>query len=85
MEQDTIPLTRTIGEPMLSRRDLYSSVGAGRFSSSPQALLDVWSYCDGKLSALEIADILKIRFEDVKRLLKTLEEHDLVTSQPRLL
>jgi aminopeptidase-like protein len=85
LEQDTIPLTRTIGEPMLSRRDLYSSVGAGRVSSSPQALLDVWSYCDGKLSALEIADILKIRFEDVKRLLKTLEENDLVTSQPRLL
>jgi aminopeptidase-like protein len=84
LEHDSIPTTLTIGEPMLSRRGLYASLGAGRFSTSPQPLLDVWSFCDGVTSALEIAERLGMSFFGVDELLQILHAQKIVHLEPKL-
>lgn len=85
LERDSLPKSMVIGEPMLSRRGLYSSLGAGRFSSSPQLLLNVWSYCDGTLSTLDIADKLRHRFDEVDQLIRQLETLQIVSVTPNYL
>jgi aminopeptidase-like protein len=82
LEQNVRPLTTVIGEPMLGKRGLYDTLGAGRYSTTPQTLLDVWSYCDGSRTAFEIAEVLQMRFEDVINLIELLKEHDLVKTSP---
>lgn len=85
LERDSLPKSMVIGEPMLSRRGLYSSLGAGRFSSSPQHLLDVWAYCDGTLTTLDIADRLGRRFDEVENLIQQLETLEIVSLTPNFL
>jgi aminopeptidase-like protein len=85
IERDSRPKSMVIGEPMLSRRGLYSSLGAGRFSSTPQHLLDVWSYCDGTLSTLEIADKLQRRFDEVDQLIQQLKTLEIISLTPNYL
>ncbi|MBJ7505723.1 MAG: hypothetical protein JHC86_08115, partial [Ilumatobacteraceae bacterium] len=82
---DTYPTTVVLGEPMLSSRGLYSSLGSGRYSSSPQKLLDIWSFCDGSLSTLDIAIKLCLSFVEVREVVDTLLEHNLVQVVPRIL
>lgn len=85
LEQDVYPTALVLGEPMLSSRGLYSSLGAGRYSSSPQKLLDIWSFCDGSLSTLDIATKLCLSFVEVREVVDTLLEHNLVQVISRIL
>ena len=85
LERNSIPLTSVIGEPMLGKRGLYATLGAGRYSTTPQSLLDVWSYCDGTRNVLEIADVLKKPFNEVSEMIETLEQHALIQISPALL
>lgn len=85
LERNSIPLTSVIGEPMLGKRGLYATLGAGRYSTTPQSLLDVWSYCDGTRNVLEIADVLKKPFSEVSEMIETLEQHALIQISPALL
>jgi aminopeptidase-like protein len=85
LEQDVYPTALVRGEPMLSARGLYSTLGAGRYSSSPQKLLDIWSFCDGSLSTLDIATRLCLSFVEVREVVDTLLKHELVQVVPRLI
>lgn len=78
LEENRVPITRTIGEPMLGKRGLYSTLGAGNFSIGPTFLLDVWSLCDGKTSILDIAERLEVAFHQVNSAVNTLVQHELV-------
>lgn len=81
-ERNVVPQTMVIGEPMLGKRGLYATLGAGRYSTSPQTLLDIWSYCDGSRTAFEIAEVLQLPFDDVISVIATLKEHQLVQTSP---
>ena len=85
LEQDVYPTALVRGEPMLSALGLYSTLGAGRYSSSPQKLLDIWSFCDGSLSTLDIATKLCLSFVEVREVVDTLLKHELVQVVPRLI
>lgn len=85
LERNSVPLTSVIGEPMLGKRGLYATLGAGRYSTTPQSLLDVWSYCDGTRNVLEIADVLKKPFNEVSEIIETLEQHALIQISPAVL
>jgi len=85
LERNSVPLTSVIGEPMLGKRGLYATLGAGRYSTTPQSILDVWSYCDGTRNVLEIADVLKKPFNEVSEIIETLEQHALIQISPALL
>lgn len=85
LERDSYPTTCVIGEPMLGRRGLYATIGGGRYSSTPQRVLDVWSYCDGSRSVLEIANTLEISFEEANDVIELLSSHEIVRLVPRFL
>lgn len=81
-ERNVVPVTTVFGEPMLGKRGLYATLGAGRYSTTPQLLLDVWSFCDGTRSAFEIAEFLQIQFSEVLEVIRVLESHQLVRTSP---
>ena len=81
-ERNVVPVTTVFGEPMLGKRGLYATLGAGRYSTTPQLLLDVWSFCDGTRSAFEIAEFLQIQFSEVLEAIRVLESHQLVQTSP---
>ena len=85
LENDVRPTTIILGEPMLGKRGLYSSIGAGRISVGSTELLDVWSYCGGTKSAFEIAEKLCLPFDAVRSAITTLMKHGIVTIKPELL
>jgi len=85
LEGDVFPRATVVGEPMLSRRGLYSTLGGSRFSANTNVLLDVWSYCDGTTSALDIAHRLSLRFDEVLEVVMVLQNSDLVSITPVLL
>lgn len=82
LECNEIPTTTVIGEPMLGKRGLYATLGAGRYSTTPQTLLDVWSYCDGTRTVFDIAEVLQMRFLEVLEIIEILRSHDLVKTTP---
>lgn len=85
LETNVTPTTEVIGEPMLGPRGLYATLGAGKFSVTSQTILDVWSFCDGKHSVLEIADQLQLKYWNVLDTVNLLCAHHLVRTNPRYL
>jgi len=85
LECDVFPGSNIVGEPMLSRRNLYSTLGGSRFSVKRNLLLDVWSFCDGTNSALDIAHHLNLRFDEVLEAVTVLQDNHLVVTGPVLL
>jgi len=85
LECDVFPRSNVVGEPMLSRRNLYSTLGGSRFSVKRNVLLDVWSFCDGTNSALDIAHQLNLRFDEVLEAVTVLQNNHLVVTGPVLL
>jgi len=85
LECDVFPGSNVVGEPMLSRRNLYSTLGGSRFSVKRNLLLDVWSFCDGTNSALDIAHHLNLRFDEVLEAVTVLQDNHLVVTGPVLL
>ena len=76
----------TTGEPQMGRRGLYPTLsnqsgGAARrdmTSLSTRRLMDILSYCDGTLDAIELAALVDQSLDDVLTALNTLEEASLV-------
>jgi aminopeptidase-like protein len=85
LECDVFPGANVVGEPMLSRRNLYSTLGGSRFSVKRNLFLDVWSFCDGTNSALDIAHQLNLRFDEVLEAVTVLQDNHLVVTSPVLL
>lgn len=77
IERDKSYRSVTIGEPQLGRRGLYAMLSKRGSSASGKALLDVWSYCDGR-SSLEIAKALEKPIDEVQVVLDILEDEGIV-------
>jgi aminopeptidase-like protein len=65
-------------EPQLGKRGLYPTLSTKNSNNFVNVLTGVISYCDGKKTALEIAEILGISFFEVNEVIQTLVEQGLV-------
>jgi aminopeptidase-like protein len=83
IESNGVPCSTTVGEPQLSRRNLYSSLGTRDRSTNPgRRLLDLLSLADGTCDLIDIAVEAKKPYREVLRDFRLLEGHGLVSIQP---
>ena len=73
-------------EPQMGKRDLYSTISTRSSKLLPYGdkkvnlMTNFISFCDGKISLLEIADKLNIPIWDLYDLIDKLHSHDLIHS-----
>ena len=72
--------TTVLCEPQMSKRNLYQSLSFGNLNKKVHLMMNFMSFCDGKNSLLEIADILNIPIWDLYSLIDKLYSHDLIDS-----
>lgn len=63
LERDFKPLVTTIGEPQLGKRGLYPDISQKGSANHVRDMMNMISYCDGRRSLLQIADLLGLSFE----------------------
>jgi aminopeptidase-like protein len=78
LEQDILPRVTTLGEPQLGKRGLYPDISAKGSADSVRVMMNMISYCDGSHSLLEIAELLKVPFQELKSLIEPLIDEGLV-------
>jgi aminopeptidase-like protein len=80
LELNYIPRCRWIGEPMLSKRALYPSLGGVKPDTNVKSLLDVLYYCDGHHDCIDISSKTEQPSSLVFQALSLLKSLDLITS-----
>jgi aminopeptidase-like protein len=70
-----------LGEPQMSKRGLYPTLSTKEKKEKVKLLMDFISYCDGKNSLLQIAEILNVPIWDLYNIVDTLQNHKLITSK----
>lgn len=78
LESNCIPKATIIGEPMLSKRDLYPSLSTHNSHFDSKILLDVFHLCDGNRDLIEIASRLSNSFDSVIAAIDILKRHRLI-------
>lgn len=67
------------GEPQLGRRGLYDAIGGDSHAANRQlAMLWMLNMSDGKHTLLEIAEMAKVPFEEMRAIAELLEQHALI-------
>jgi aminopeptidase-like protein len=79
LESNYFPTIRTIGEPQLSKRDLYPKTSTKSSQKEARLFLDLTTWADGTKSLLEIAETVGAYMLDIVPYYKVLESKDLVT------
>ncbi len=77
--ENTKPLIRVKCEPMLSKRNLYSTIGSNIQNKTYQSLLDVLQFCDGKNDIIDISEKINLKTDDVINIVKKLASHKLIS------
>ena len=70
--------TKILGEPMLSKRGLYSTLSIKNSWKSARNYLDVLQYSDGKNSLSKISKLSKISNKKLRKIVKILYNHNLI-------
>jgi len=65
IEKNSYYLCNTICEPQLGRRGLYPNISTKNIDNKVKNMMNLISYCDGKHSLLDIAEITNIPFFDL--------------------
>lgn len=79
LEANEYPLATTLGEPQLSRYDLYPTIGTRHMSHNPgRSFLELLSLSDGSRDLIEISRAVGRPFGDVVQEISTLQELGLV-------
>lgn len=73
--------TTTIGEPQLGKINLYPSLQSKKTSSSVEDLLNILTYCDGKMSSIQISQKTNIDPDIVILYQKILLKHKKLTKK----
>lgn len=67
LENDIVTRTTVLGEPQLGKRGLYPTISTKHsVTEEVQTMMDVISYCDGRLSHFDIAEKLGLAFDRVQ-------------------
>ena len=80
IEQNIFPKITVLGEPQLGKRGLYPNISKKRLSGETQTLMNLLTYCDGKRTLLEIADLIGQPMWDLVPFVEQLKEHGLLNS-----
>ena len=67
-----------LGEPQLGKRGLYPTLSTKEYGKQVRTKMNLLSYCDGKHSILEIAELIDEPFWEVVPLADRLIEQDLL-------
>ena len=84
LEWNKYYVIKTIGEPCLGKYGLYPTVSMRGSADSVRNMTNIIAYLNGKLSMLEIADILGMAFTDVLEIINRLETCGLVEEVSRI-
>lgn len=77
-DENFVYKTNTIGEPQLGKYNLYPTLQQKEMASSVEDILNVLSFCDGKMSLLEISKLINIPFADCVKIISKLKKAKLV-------
>lgn len=80
LEGDGHYMVKVLGEPQLGKRGLYPNVSKKNQHNESRLIVDVFSYCDGKHSVLDIAEILNRPFDEIHKKIKLLLLNNLISS-----
>ena len=78
IENNCIPKALVFCEPFLSQRGLYPSLSIKNIYGNTTAMMDLLAYSDGKISLLEIAEIINIPLWDLAPIVDLLEDKKLI-------
>lgn len=77
-EFNFIPISTVTCEPQLGRRGLYPTLSTSESNKKVKIMMDFLTYCDGKHSLLEIADLINVEFWHIFSLAQTLKNEGLI-------
>jgi len=83
LETNVVPHTATVGEPHLSSRGLYPTIGGQIDRSLIDDIINVTAFADGKLDLLQIAELIQRPSWLLAPAVDVLEQHGLITIKPR--
>lgn len=85
LESNYYPKLKTIGEPQLSKRDLYPKTSIKSSQQEARLLLNLITWSDGTKSLLDISEILGLYVLDLIPYIKMLEQKKLLRLQRQLI
>lgn len=77
-ETNIYPKVTVLCEPQLGKRGLYPSLSTKESGEQVRVMMDLISYCDGDRSLLEIADLIREPFWELKPIVDKLIGHKLL-------
>ncbi len=78
IQQNIYPITKVLGEPMLSKRGLYSTISLKNSWKSSRSYLDVLQFSDGRNNLDKISKLSKIDVKKLKKVIKILNKYNLI-------
>ena len=78
LESNEYYRTTVMGEPQLGKRGLYPTISKKGIANNARILVDVFSYCDGAYSVLDIAELLELPLEEVFHIISILVSNKLI-------
>ena len=78
LEINFIYKSKVIGEPFLSDRNLYSSLGFRDNSEFSDLILNTLTYCDGTRNLLEIVEKINVSILELMPIVKILKKENLI-------
>jgi len=78
LEMNAVLSPSVMCEPQLGKRGLYPSISSKKTAAQVRNMMNFIAYCDGKLSALEIAEIIGVPLWDLKDTLMKLVDKNVL-------
>ncbi len=78
IEKNYYPICKVLGEPMLSKRNMYSSLSIKNNYQRNLNINDILTWADGKNDLIEISDKCKITFKRVYEILEICRKKKLI-------
>jgi aminopeptidase-like protein len=78
IQQNIYPITKVLGEPMLSKRGLYSTISLKNSWRSSRNYLHVLQFADGRNDLKKISKLSKIDIKELKKIIKILNNYNLI-------
>ena len=76
----TIPKTKILCEPQMSKRGLYPSLSTLKTMGSSKDIMNFLQYSDGNNDLIEISKLIKCTFNKTKKIFFLLKKNDLISN-----
>jgi aminopeptidase-like protein/aminoglycoside N3'-acetyltransferase len=78
LEFDEVLFSTVPCEPQLGKRGLYPTISTKSSGSEVRTMMNYLAYCDGKLSSLEIAEIIGTPLWELKEIIQNLKKEEVI-------